>query len=133
MLVTHVKMGYFLVKWDFFILPLRRNQKKHKVMRKLLLLKHSGGRTAIVLYFKNENQVRDWWTNLPCPEEFILVCEMEREKSGHRFDLTYSKLDEAGKLYTKHVICFSKRESIILEEKIKEINPNYKTNIKKIY
>lgn len=102
-------------------------------MGKLLLLKHIEGRTAIVLYFKNENQVRDWWISLPCPEEFILVYEVERGKSGHRFDLIYSKLDEAGKLYTKHVICFSKRESIILEEKIKEINPNYITKIKNIY
>lgn len=125
-------MGYFLVKWDF-LYYLYIVIKKHKVMRKLLLLKHIEGRVAIVLYFKNEDQVRDWWINLPCPEEFILIYEGERKKSGHRFELTYSKFDEGGKLYTKYVICFSKKESIFLAKKIKEINPDYITKIKNIY
>lgn len=102
-------------------------------MRKLLLLKHTGGNTAIVLYFRNEDQVRNWWINLPCPEEFILIYEGERKKSGHRFGLTYSKFDEAGKLYSKYIICFSKKEAIFLTKKIKEINPDYITTIKKIY
>lgn len=102
-------------------------------MRKLLLLKHIEGRVAIVLYFKNEEQVYNWWINLPCPEEFILIYEGERARSGHRYELTYSKLDESEKLYTKHVICFSKKEAIFLAKKIKEINPEYTTNIKNIY
>lgn len=102
-------------------------------MEKLLLLKHTEGQTAIALYFKNEDQVRNWWTDLPCPEKFILIYEGERKKSGHRFKLTYSKFDERGQLYSKYIICFSKKEAIFLEKKIKEINPNYITNIKKIY
>ena len=102
-------------------------------MKKLLLLKHIGGQTAIALYFKNEDQVCNWWTNLPCPEEFILIYEGDRKRSGHRFGLTYSKFDESGKLCSKYIICFSKKEAVLLEKKIKEINPNYMTNIKKIY
>ena len=102
-------------------------------MRKLLLLKHIEGRVAIVLYFKNEDQDRNWWIKLPCPEEFILIYEGERKKSGHRYELMYSKFDEGGKLYTKHVICFSKKESVFLAKKIKEINSDYITNIIKIY
>lgn len=99
----------------------------------LLLLKNINGQTAIALNFKNSNQVIRFWVDLPCPEDFITVYEGERKKSGHRYGLTYSKFDESGKLYTKYIICFSKKESVFLAKKIKEINPNYTTQIEKIY
>lgn len=99
----------------------------------LLLLKNINGQTAIALNFKNSNQVIKWWVSVPCPEDFITFYEGKREKSGHRYELAYSKFDESGKLYTKYIICFSKKEAILLEKKIKEINPNYITDIKKIY
>lgn len=100
-------------------------------MKKLLLLKHIDGRAVILL--KNEDQVYDWCLNLPYPEEYSLIYEGKRKKSGHRYELTYSIFDTAGMLYTKHVFCFSKKESVYLAEKIKEINPNYITIIKKLY
>lgn len=100
-------------------------------MKKLLLLKHIDGRAVIV--FKNEDQVCNWWMNLPYPEEFSLIYEGKRKKSGHRYELTYSIFDTSGKLYTKYVFCFSKKESVSLGKKIKEINPNYIIDIKKLY
>lgn len=100
-------------------------------MKNLLLLKHIDGRAVIV--FKNEYQVSDWWMNLPYPEEFTLIYEGKRKKSGHRYELTYSIFDTAGMLYAKHVFCFSKKESVFLEKRIKEINPNYITEIRKLY
>lgn len=102
-------------------------------MEKLLVLKDIYKQTAITLNFRNSNQVTKWWIDQPCPEIFITVHEGERKKNGHRFGLTYSKFDETGRLYSKYFICFSKKEAIFLAEKIKEINPNYTTQIKKIY
>ena len=114
----------------FFILPLHRNQK-HKVMKKVLVLKQIAARTAIVLFFKDEDQLCDWWIRLPCPQEFDIIYEGNRSRSKHRYELTYSKFDGFGNLYTKYALCYSKREAVYLEEKIKEINSEYITKIKK--
>jgi hypothetical protein len=102
-------------------------------MGTLLLLKNIFKQTAIALNFRNSDQVIKWWIDIPCPEEFITVYEGKRKKSGHRYELKYSKFDESGKLYTKYIICISKKEALLLAEKIKKINPNYITQIKKIY
>lgn len=85
------------------------------------------------MYFKNELQAIEWWVNYPCSEEWEIIHEGEREKCGHRYELTYSKFDEQGELYSKYVICFSKKEAVLLVKKIKEANSNYLTNIKKLY
>lgn len=85
------------------------------------------------MYFKNEEQAYNWWVSLPCSEEWEILYEGEREKSGHRYELKYSKFDETGKLYSKYIICFSKKEAVLLTRKIKEANSNYITNIKKMY
>lgn len=102
-------------------------------MKKLLLLKHIEMKFIMVMYFKNEEQAYDWWSNFSAASEWVIIHEGEREKSGHRYELIYSKLDEQGKPYSKHIICFSKKEAVILGQKIKKENPNYTTNIKKIY
>ena len=102
-------------------------------MKKLLLLKHIESKLIIALYFKNEEQADNWWINFVASEEWEIIHEGERAKSGHRYELIYSKFDDLGELYSKYIICFSKNEAVILEQKIKKENPNYITNIKKIY
>lgn len=102
-------------------------------MKIILLLKHIEKKIVLVMYFKNENQAINWWSNFPCSEEWIIIYEGKRKRSGHRYELTYSKFDECGKLYSKYIICYSKKESLILKRKIKEANPNYILNIKKLY
>lgn len=102
-------------------------------MKKLLLLKHIEMKIIMGMYFKNEEQAYDWWSNFPASSEWVIIHEGERKKTGHRYKLIYIKLDELGKPYSKNIICFSKKEAVILEDKIKKENPNYKTHIKKIY
>ena len=102
-------------------------------MKKLLLLKHIEKKVIMAMYFKNEDQAVEWWINFPASEEWDIIHEGERRKSGHRYNLIYSKFDEEGKLYSKYIICFSKKEAVILKEKIKKENPNYITNIEKLY
>lgn len=102
-------------------------------MKKLLLLKHIEKKVIVAKYFKNEDQALDWWVSFPASEEWDIVHEGERKKSGHRWELNYSKLDERGELYTKYIVCFSKKEAVILEQKIRKENPEYITNIKKHY
>lgn len=102
-------------------------------MKTLLLLKHLGRKTVLTMYFKNMDQAIAWWKRFPFSEEWVIIYEGERKKSGHRYELTYSKFDECGKLYTRYVICYSKKESLILKKKIEEANPNYIINTKKLY
>ena len=85
------------------------------------------------MYFKNKDKAIKWWINYPRSEEWVIVHEGVRKTSGHRYELMYNKFDDQGKLYSKYVICFSKKEAVILAGKIKEANPNYITNIKKLY
>lgn len=102
-------------------------------MKKLLLLKHIETKIIIAMYFKNEEEAYDWGVGFLASEEWELIHEGERVKSGHRWELNYSKFDEKGELYTKYIICFSKKEAVILSQKIKKENPNYVTDYKKIY
>lgn len=102
-------------------------------MKKLLLLKHIESKVIIAMYFKNEDQAINWWSNFVASEEWEIIHEGERTKSSHRWELNYSKFDEEGKLYSKYIICFSKKEATILKQKIRKENPNYITNIKKLY
>ena len=102
-------------------------------MKIILLLKHTEKKIVLTMYFKNKDQAIDWWKHFPCSEEWEFIYEGERKKSGHRYGLTYSKFDECGKLYSKYVICYSKKESLALKKKIEEANPNYILNIKKLY
>ena len=102
-------------------------------MKIILLLKHIKEKIVLVLYFKNTEKVINWRKNFPCSKEWKLIYAGKRGRSGHRYELTYSKFDECGKLHSKYVICYSKKESLILKKNIKEANPNYILNIKKLY
>ena len=102
-------------------------------MKKILLLKHIEKKIIMAMCFKNEEQADNWWANFPASEEWEIIHEGEREKSGHRYKLIYSKFDEQGILYSKQIICFSKKEVVILEQKIREENPDYIINIRKLY
>lgn len=85
------------------------------------------------MYFKDEHKAIEWRMKHSYPDEWVIVHRGIRRMSGHRYELTYSKFDEQGKLYSKYIICYSKKEALILERKIKEANENYITNIKKLY
>lgn len=89
-------------------------------MKKLLLLKHIETKIIIAMYFKNEKQAYNWKTGFLAAEEWEIIHEGERVKSGHRWEVLYNKFDESGKLYTKYIICFSKKEAVILSQKIKK-------------
>lgn len=102
-------------------------------MKKLLLLKHIEMKIIMAMYFKNEEQAYNWWTSFLASEEWEIIHEGEREKSGHRYELIYSKFDEQGELYSKYIVCYSKKEAVILERKIRKENPKYITDIKKLY
>lgn len=102
-------------------------------MKTLLLLKHAEKKIIMAMYFKNEKQAYNWWIDFPASEEWEIIHEGERIRKGHRWELAYTKLDEQGRLYTKYIICFSKKEAIILEQKIKKENLNYFTDYKKLY
>lgn len=102
-------------------------------MKLLLLLKYIGGNTIIPMYFKNEKKAIEWWTNFPCSEDWVIIHEGERKETGHRYELMYSKFSEEGKLLSKYIFCFSKKEAVILARKMEKANSNYTINIKRLY
>ena len=102
-------------------------------MRTIVLLKHIEKKIITAMYFKNEDKAIDWWCKFPSSEEWVIIYEGERKRSGHRYELQYSKFDEYGKLYSKYIICYSKKESLLLKRKINEANSNYIITIKELY
>lgn len=102
-------------------------------MNTLMLLKNLRKKIIIQGYFKNEYQAVQSWAHLPTSDEWEILYLEERKPKGHRYELVYSKFDELGNLYSKYIICFSKKEALYLENKIKEANRKYITQIKRIY
>ena len=102
-------------------------------MNTLMLIKHIETRTCVEKYFRSEDEAINWWSSLPIADEWEIMYLEERKPSGHRYALTYAKPDERGFLYSKNIICFSKKEAIILKHKIERTNQDYITHIKKLY
>lgn len=102
-------------------------------MRVLLLLKYIGENTIIPMYFKNEEKAIKWWVSFPCSEDWVIIHSGERKECGHRYELMYSKFSKEGKRLSKYIICFSKKEAVILARKMEEANSNYTINIKRLY
>lgn len=102
-------------------------------MSVIVLLKNIEKKIILTMYFKNKDEVIDWWSSLPSSEEWEFVYEGERGRSGHRYELKFSKFDECGRLYSRYIICHSKKESLLLKRKINEANSSYIITIKKLY
>lgn len=102
-------------------------------MRIVVLVRHIRLNAILAMYFKNKDRVTEWWRNFPYSEEWEIIHEGERERSGHRYELKYYKFSEEGKMLANYIFCFSKKEALTLREKINNKNPNYLTSIKKLY
>lgn len=102
-------------------------------MNTLMLLKHFEKRIVSAQYFKSEDEAIYWWSRLPISDEWEIIYLKEREPNGHRYALTYAKYDELGVLYSKYIICFSKKEALYLKNKIERVNQHYIINIKRLY
>lgn len=102
-------------------------------MNTLMLLKHFEKRIVVAQYFKSEDEAIQWWSRLPISDEWEIIYLEERKPNGHRYELAYAKYDELGVLYSKYVICFSKKEALYLKNKIERVNQHYIIQIKKLY
>lgn len=102
-------------------------------MNTLMVLKHFEKRIVTAQYFKSEDEAIHWWARLPISDEWEIIYIKEREPSGHRYSLTYTKYDDQGILYSKYIICFSKEEALFLKDRIKKANSNHIIQIKKLY
>ena len=102
-------------------------------MNTLMIIKNIKKRTIVPLYYKSENEAIESWNSISLTNEWETVYLKERDPGGHRYQVTCTKQDEQGNIYTKYIICFSKKEALYLENKIKEINQNYIIQIEKLY
>lgn len=102
-------------------------------MNTLMLLKHFEKRIVVAQYFKSEDEAIHWWSRLPISDEWEIIYLEERKPNGHRYELTYAKYDELGVLYSKYIICFSKKEALYLKNKIERTNQHYVIQIKRLY
>lgn len=126
-------MGYLLDERGIFIVSLQRNKKNKQIMNTLMLIKHIEKKMVIAKYFNNEDEAIMWWSSLPISEECEILYLKERSQNGHRYELTYAKYNDLGMLYSKYIICFSKKEALYLKNKIEKINQHYIIQIKKLY
>jgi hypothetical protein len=102
-------------------------------MKTLLVLKNTEKRIVITQYFRSEKEALDEWNCWPSNLDWEIIYLKNRQKSGHRYELEYAKFDECGELYSRYIICFTKKEALYLKTKISEVNPNYLFQIKKLY
>lgn len=102
-------------------------------MNTLMLIKHNEKRIIVPLYFNSEEEAILTWRYITISDEWEIIYLKERKESGHRYKLTYTKRYENGILYSKDIICFTKKEAIILKNKIERTNQNYIAQIKKNY
>lgn len=102
-------------------------------MNTLMLIKHIETRIVVAQYFKSEDEAIQTWSGLPISEEWEIIHLGERKPSGHRYELTYTKPNQLGILYSNNIICFSKKEALYLKNKIERTNQNYIIHIKKLY
>lgn len=98
-----------------------------------MLIKHIEKRIVMAQYFKSKDKAIQRWKNLPISNECEIIYLKERKPTGHRYELVYAKYDEIGVLYSKYIICFSKKEALYLKNKIEKINQQYVIQIKKLY
>lgn len=102
-------------------------------METLLLLLNKSTKTILHFYFKNENEAINWWSNFKAAEEWEILYLKERGKNGHRYEIECAKFDPCGELYSKYIICYSKKEALYLKQIIRERNSQYLFHIKKLY
>lgn len=102
-------------------------------MKTLLLLLNKNTKTILHFYFKNENEAINWWNRFKAAEEWEILYLKERRKSGHRYEIECAKFDVCGEIYSKYIICYSKKETLHLKQIIKERNSQYLFYIKKVY
>nr|DAH93188.1 MAG TPA: hypothetical protein [Microviridae sp.] len=115
------------------MISLQCNQKKQIIMNTLMLLKHIELRIVAAMYFKGEEEAIWTWDKMVLRKNWEVVYLKERKPCGHRYQLTCTKRSEQGKLYSRDIICFSKKEAVYLKNKIERINQTYIFNIKKLY
>ena len=85
------------------------------------------------MYFKSREKAIGWWASFPYSKDWEIIHQDRRRDCGLRYELMYSKYSEEGELLSRCIICFSKKEAVILTRKIKEANSNYITNVKRLY
>lgn len=102
-------------------------------MNTLMVFKHIEKKIVVAQYYSSKEKAIRRWQYLPISSECEIIYLEERKPSGHRYELTYAKYDELGVLYSKYIICFSKKEALYLRKKIEETNEGYVTQIKKLY
>ena len=101
-------------------------------MNTIMLMKNIRLGSVVVMYFKSEKRAIQTWSKLFSDEWAVIYLE-ERKPSGHRYQLTCTKEGAPGNLYSKEIICFSKKEALYLKNKIERTNQHYIIQIKKLY
>lgn len=101
-------------------------------MKTIMLLKHIELRDVVVLYARSEERAIRMWSDL-FRDEWEVIYLNERKPTGHRYQLTCKKEGNTGNLYSREIICFSKKEALFLKNKIERINQHYTIQIQKLY
>ena len=102
-------------------------------MNTIMLLKNIELRIVSAQYFKSEDEAIYTWGSIPFSDDWEIIYLKERKPTGHRYILTCTKPSKKNNLYSKDIICFSKKEALYLKNKIERVNQDYIIQIKKLY
>lgn len=102
-------------------------------MNTLMLIKHIEARIVVAQYFKSEDEAIQIGSKIPILSKWEVIYLEGRKPTGHRYQLTYTKQGVKGNLYSRDIICFSKKEARYLKNKIERVNQHYIIQIKKLY
>lgn len=127
-----LKGEFYSKKRDFIVIFVHSN-KTNRVMKTLLVFKNIEKRTVKALYFNSAEKAFSQQGNWPCNKEWKMIYFKNREKSGHRYEIMYARVNEDGELNSKYIVCFTKKEALYLKTKILEVYPYYRVQIRKIY
>ena len=127
-----LKGDFYSKIWDFIAI-FEHNKKTSKVMKSILIFKNIEKSTIKTLYFRNVEEAFSQQDNWPCEQAWKLIYYKNREKSGHRYEIKYTKVDKNGEYDSGYIICFTKKEALYLSAKILGVSPFYYIEIKKLY
>lgn len=102
-------------------------------MNTLMLIKHIEARIVVAQYFKSEDEAIQIGGKIPILNKWEVIYLKERKPTGHRYQLICTKEGAQNNLYSKDIICFSKKEALYLKNKIERINQHYIIQIKRLY
>lgn len=133
MLITYVKMGYLLAKWDI-LYYLWNVIKKHKVMetRTIIIARSYSQELFYSKKFKNEKEAISYGERITHQYKGCVITYLKEKRTGHRWEIDVIELSKGG-MNISNLVVNSKKSAKLAAKDLKEYDDTLKTCIYKVY